>query len=239
MERLDKILASQTSLSRTEAKRAIHLGQVLVDGQVASSPEQKVDPMAQKIIAFGKPIAYQKHLYLMLHKPAGVLSASRDSRQKTVLDLVPDHFRRAGLAPVGRLDKNTTGLLLLTDDGDFAHRIISPKSGVTKIYDVALDADLKPDLPERFLAGVTLADGTKCLPAKLDITGPRTALVEICEGKYHQIKRMFGAVGLGVESLHRRSIGGLLLPPDLAAGACRMLKEEDFSALGVFPNDCQ
>lgn len=226
-QRLDKFLATQGGLTRAAAKQAIRAGQALVDGVPARDPAQKIDPLSQEIILDGARVVYREFLYLMLHKPAGVLTATTDRTRQTVLDLVPPPFRRPGLSPVGRLDRDTTGLLLLTDDGDFAHRLISPKSGVEKCYLATVDADLDASLPARFAAGVTLADGTRCRPAGLEIVSPRLARITVCEGKYHQIKRMLGAVGYGVDALHRIRVGGLELPPDLAPGSCRLLTEKD------------
>ena len=151
----------------------------------------------------------------MLKKPKGILSASNDKNRKTVIDLVPENMKRQGLFPVGRLDKDTTGLLIITDDGDYAHKIISPKNKTGKVYLVDLDGDIDKKLIDEFKQGVTLADGTVCRPANLEIIENKKAKLTLFDGKYHQVKRMFGVYGLGVVELHRESIGDLSIPKDL------------------------
>lgn len=227
MERLDKLIASQCGLSRSEARERIRGGAVVLNGQVCRDPSKTSDPLSDEIIFAGKRVVYERFVYLMLNKPAGILSASNDRSRQTVVDLVPPAIKRAGLFPVGRLDRDTTGLLLLTDDGDFAHRIISPKNKIQKCYYVTVDGDLKPEMADRFREGVVLADGTKCRPAGLTITDGRHARLVLDEGKYHEVKRMFGTVGLGVNELHRESIGELQLPPDLAVGECRKMTKNE------------
>lgn len=229
-QRLDKIIASQTSFSRSEARRLVREGRVTVDGRTARSADCKVQPGAAVVAVDGRPIRYEKHAYFMLNKPTGVLSAVREPGRLTVTDLVEQKTGRRGLFPVGRLDRDTTGLILLTDDGDFAHRIISPNSRIEKTYRAQLDGPVTPDMIRRFARGVTLADGTACLPAVLrrpEPDQPCLAEIRISEGKYHQVKRMFGAVGLGVVSLERIRIGALVLDPSLAPGDCRPLSPEE------------
>ena len=155
-----------------------------------------------------------------MNKPMGVLSASNDKSRKTVVDLVPQEIKRQDLFPVGRLDKDTTGLLIITDDGVFAHNCISPKKAIEKGYIATLDGNIDNEMIEKFKLGVLLADGTRCKPAKLEYISDNVARIIITEGKYHQIKRMFGTVGLGVNALHRESIGGLHLPDNLTEGEC-------------------
>lgn len=230
MERLDKLVCSQSTLSRREVCRLIRAGKVTVDGAVCAVPDTKVAPERAVIAVEGKPLRYRKYLYLMLNKPAGILCVSRDPKAKTVVDLVPSELKRGGLFPAGRLDKDTTGLVLLTDDGDLAHRVLSPKNEIFKQYLVMVDAPLGTREIEAFAAGVTLEDGTLCRPAVMQIveeSGACRALVEICEGRFHQIKRMFKAVGRTVVALERRRIGGLWLDPSLASGECRELTEEE------------
>ena len=165
-----------------------------------------------------------------MNKPKGVVCATQDNLSKTVLDIVPESLRRKGLAPAGRLDKDTVGLVILTDDGDFAHRIISPKKHVYKRYYAELDKAVTDEAVRMFENGIVLADGTVCLPARLEIVGENSACVEICEGKFHQVKRMFSACGLSVLHLKRLSIGGLELDNTLAEGECReMTKDEKHS----------
>ncbi|MBQ6847412.1 MAG: rRNA pseudouridine synthase [Clostridia bacterium] len=227
LQRLDKIIASQSGISRTDAKADIRHGLVSVDGAVSRDPSVLISVENAEIIYKGQAVSYKKYIYIVMNKPKGVLSASNDKNRKTVVDLVPPELSRSGLFPVGRLDKDTTGLLLITDDGQFAHRVISPKSDIKKVYEVLLDAPIPTDAVEKFSAGVVLADGTKCLPADLKIIEPQKARVEIREGKYHQIKRMFGVLDLGVNQLKRLSVGGLTLPKELNEGECRELTESE------------
>ena len=193
----------------------------------------KVDPQAAVILLDGEPLGYEKFTYVMLHKPAGVLTATEDRRQETVLDLLPPELRRRALSPVGRLDKDTEGLLLLTNDGQLAHRLLSPKSHVDKVYYARVDGALEPGDIAAFAAGMTLGDGLECLPAGLEILSPTEALVTLREGKFHQVKRMLAARGKPVLYLKRLSMGRLRLDPALAPGAWRMLTEEERSALNL------
>ena len=229
-QRLDKLVASQTAYTRRQVQQLARAGGILVNGHAVGSAAEKADPAVDSILVEGRPLFYAAHVYYMLHKPAGVLSASRDPHRRTVVDLVEEKTGRRGLFPVGRLDKDTTGLLLITDDGDFAHKVISPKSGVAKVYHGRLDGPVVEEMIRRFAAGLRLADGTPCLPARLRLLEPGPApLAEITvqEGKYHQVKRMFGVVGLGVTALHRVQIGGLKLDASLAAGDCRPLTSDE------------
>ncbi len=229
MERLDKWICSQTTLTRREAGRLIRSGRVTVDGTVCRLPEQKVEPDAVVVTVEGKALAYARHVYFMLNKPAGVLCVSRDKKVSTVVDLLPEEWRRRGLFPAGRLDKDTHGLVLLTDDGELAHAMLSPRHHVPKTYLVRLDKPLTEEAVAAFCAGPTLADGTVCLPAHLTVrsdTGDEAEVV-IYEGKYHQIKRMFTAVGYHVEWLKRTAMGGLNLDESLKEGECRPLTVEE------------
>lgn len=229
-QRLDKLVASQTAYTRRQVQQLARTGGILVNGQAVGSAAEKADPAVDAILVEGRPLFYAAHVYYMLHKPAGVLSASRDPHRRTVVDLVEEKTGRQGLFPVGRLDKDTTGLLLITDDGDFAHKVISPKSGVDKVYEARLDGPVEAEIIRRFAAGLRLADGTPCLPARLRLLEPGPsplAEITVQEGKYHQVKRMFGAVGLGVIHLHRVQIGGLKLDKALAAGDCRPLTGDE------------
>lgn len=228
-ERIDKIIASQGGFSRSQARKLVREGQVLVNGRAVSSADQKVEE-GDSISVSGRRLLVQQYVYLMLNKPAGVLSASTDPSRKTVVDLVPRPVVRPGLFPVGRLDKDTTGLLLITNDGDFAHRVISPKSKIEKVYHAVLDGPVGPEKIRQFEDGVRLADGTLCLPARLCVlrSGEQPlAEVVIMEGRYHQVKRMFGTCGLGVVSLRRVQVGELLLDPELPEGGCRELSEAE------------
>ncbi len=228
MERLDKRL-SGAGYGRKEARELIRVGRVTVDGTVAAAPEAKYPDDA--VIAVDGQALAGGFVYLMLHKPPGVVSATRDAREKTVLDLLPESLRRRGLFPVGRLDKDTTGLLLLTDDGALAHELLSPRKHVDKTYCVEVDGPWDPADAAAFAAGLTLRDGMACLPAKLEITGPSAALVTIREGKYHQVKRMCAAVGKPVTALKRLSMGGVTLDPQLAPGQWRELTKSELASL--------
>ena len=233
MERLDKIISATGKKSRREVREMVRQGRVLVDGKPAPAADRKVDPQTAVILLDGEPLGYEKFTYVMLHKPAGVLTATEDRRQETVLDLLPPELRRRALSPVGRLDKDTEGLLLLTNDGQLAHRLLSPKSHVDKVYYARVDGALEPGDIAAFAAGMTLGDGLECLPAGLEILSPTEALVTLREGKFHQVKRMLAARGKPVLYLKRLSMGRLRLDPALAPGAWRMLTEEERSALNL------
>ena len=233
MERLDKIISATGKKSRREVREMVRQGRVLVDGKPAPAADMKVDPQTAVILLDGEPLGYEKFTYVMLHKPAGVPTATEDRRQETVLDLLPPELRRRALSPVGRLDKDTEGLLLLTNDGQLAHRLLSPKSHVDKVYYARVDGALEPGDIAAFAAGMTLGDGLACLPAGLEILSPTEALVTLREGKFHQVKRMLAARGKPVLYLKRLSMGRLRLDPALAPGAWRMLTEEERSALNL------
>lgn len=226
--RLDKFISSQLNISRKDARAAILRGRAAVDGTTVRAADFKIDENADSVTFDGQALSYKKHIYIIMNKPRGVLSASDDKRQPTVIDIIPEKIRRNGLFPVGRLDKDTTGLLIITDDGDFAHRVLSPKKEIFKTYIAVLDGEITPDMPEKFLNGIVLADGTKCRRAFLRRVDKNTAEIKICEGKFHQIKRMFGTVGLGVNALERTAVGNFYLPEDLPQGAC---SETDSEAL--------
>ena len=233
MERLDKVLASTGRWSRREVKELIREGRVLVDGHLAGSGEQKVDPAGTALLVDGRAVAVSRFTYVMLHKPAGVLSATEDPRQETVLDLLPEHLRRRGLFPVGRLDKDTEGLLLLTDDGELAHHLLSPKKHVDKRYYAQLDGPLGPADQAAFREGIVLADGTRCMSAELELLGDgREVLVTLHEGKFHQIKRMMLSRGVAVCYLKRLSMGPLHLDPGLPKGGWRLLTDEEVAKCG-------
>ena len=232
MERLDKILSSTGRWSRREVKELIRAGRVSVDGRPAAGAEEKLKREECTIRVDGKPIVCETFTYLMLHKPAGVLSVTEDSRQATVLDLLPEHLQQIGLFPVGRLDKDTEGLLLLTNDGPLAHRLLSPKWHVDKTYFVRADGPFADDDEEAFASGMTLRDGLVCLPAKLErLDDPCEALVTLHEGKYHQIKRMVASRYRQVVYLKRLTMGPLKLDESLERGQWRMLTEEERTAL--------
>ena len=231
MERLDKILANTGRWTRKEARELVRAGRVTVDGAVARTPEEKCDPAACFLVD-GQPVSGERLVYLMLHKPAGLVSATEDPREPTVLSLLPEHLQRVGLFPAGRLDKDTEGLLLLTNDGPLAHRLLSPRWHVDKVYYVQVDGTLDESDITVFRQGVTLADGLVCLPAELEILeGGSAGLVTLREGKYHQVKRMLASRGKPVRYLKRLTMGPLSLDPQLAPGQWRPLTEEERQAL--------
>lgn len=231
MERLDKLLAGTGKWSRREVKALVRQGLVRVDGRLAASAEDKLDPAAAIVTVAGETISLCRFTYVMLHKPAGVLTATEDRKQPTVLDLLPPELRRIGLAPVGRLDKDTEGLLLLTNDGELAHRLLSPKYHVDKRYFARVDGELSAADAEAFARGMTLGDGLECLPAGLEVLPDRVCIVTLREGKFHQVKRMLAARGAPVLYLKRLSMGPLTLDDSLAAGAYRLLRAEEILAL--------
>ena len=215
--------------SRRDTVKLIRSGKVTVDGVTLRDPSQKIDETAA-VAVNGVPLPYQSFTYLMMNKPAGILCVSRDPKAHTVVDLVPPALKRKGLFPAGRLDKDTVGLVLLTDDGDFAHRLLAPRKHVEKTYHAIVDGPITEEHIRRFAEGTTLVDGTHCLPAKLQVlkAGDRPLVeVRIVEGKYHQIKRMFGTIDRGVVWLKRCTMGGLALDESLQPGECRPLTEKE------------
>lgn len=232
-DRLDKILASQNLASRSGAGTMIRSGAVTVNGTVIKKADYKADTQTDEVAVNGKILNLQEFVYLMMNKPSGVLSASRDNRAPTVIDLLPQELRRRGLFPAGRLDKDTEGLLLITDDGAFAHRMLAPKSHVFKLYEAVLARPVSPEDIRQFESGVRLTDMT-CLPAELTVLREGEnplALVKIREGKFHQVKRMFLALGNEVLQLKRVQIGALKLDETLVPGAARELTREEKDAV--------
>ena len=231
VQRLDKILSSQLpELSRKDARELIKRGEVSINGAPAVSPEQKADPERDSVSVGGRELGYKKHLYIMLNKPAGVVCATRDGLSPTVLNLLPPGLRRSGLFPAGRLDKDTTGFVLITDDGALAHWILSPRSHVPKKYEVTLRDPIAPGAERRFSEGIEL-DGEPTLPAELRRLGERSCELILHEGKYHQIKRMFSALGNEVTALRRVGIAGIKLDPGLEEGQARELTEGELNKL--------
>ena len=230
LQRIDKIISSQGTLSRSRVKALIRDGAVRINGVTAVSPEQRADADVDEITVSGRTLTYSRYVYIMLNKPAGVVSASSDSRVETVIDLVPGELKRRGLFPAGRLDKDTTGFVLITDDGDFAHRILSPSNHIFKTYEARLAGRLGRDAAELVSSGITLSDGTVCMPADVRIledTDTPLVRISICEGRYHQIKRMFAAAGNSVTALKRTAMGALELDGSLKEGECRLLSKNE------------
>lgn len=232
--RLDKLLGSQTDLSRKEARKVIRDGLVKVDGAVVTDPGAPVEPSVSAISVAGAPLEYKEHLYLMLNKPEGYVSATEDRHQKTVLDLVPPELYRDGLFPAGRLDADTTGFVLLTDDGGFAHDILSPKHHVQKTYVATLADPVTEECIAAVGKGIVLKDGTVCLPAEVRAFSENEVELKLVEGKYHQVKRMFAAAGNRVVALRRTAMGDVSLDAELSPGECRELSTEELLRLKTF-----
>lgn len=233
-QRLDKLISSQGTYTRKQAQQLIKDGLVKVDGITVRDRGFHIDPDVNSVILYGKEFAVEKFVYLMLNKPKGVVSATNDRSQKTVVDLVPDELKKRNLFPAGRLDMTTTGFVLITDDGDFAHRILSPKNHIEKTYEARLAESVTEEQLRMVADGIVLKDGTECLPAKLKILedGDNPLIeIKICEGKYHQIKRMFAAAGNGVIELKRTKMGKLSLDEALPEGECRRLTEAEVALI--------
>ena len=229
-QRLDKAIAMQGAFSRSEVKTLIRKGEVTVNGQVVKSADFGVDFDSDTIAVQGRELTLRQHLYLMLHKPKGVVSASEDRHERTVVDLVPERLFRKGLFPAGRLDKDTTGFVLLTDDGAFAHDILSPKKHIPKTYHALVDGPITEQMERDFAQGIRIGPD-QTLPASLKKLSSCErgdwGEVILREGLYHQIKRMFGVYGLKVLELKRVKMGRLPLDPTLKEGECRELTPEE------------
>ena len=230
MERIDKIISEQTYYTRKEIKKLISKGMVYVNGEQVKKPEIKYDETNISININGEEVEVKKHVYLLLNKPKGYVSTTEVGSQKTVLDLVPEKYKNRNIFPAGRLDKDTTGLMLITDDGEFAHNILSPRRHVKKEYEVTLDIPVTGDMVKGFKEGINLNDG-ECKSADLEITGEYTAKVTITEGRYHQIKRMFGCYGAKVIELNRICMGNLYLPKDLKLGEVKELAQDELQKM--------
>ena len=233
MIRLDKYLADMDMGTRSEIKKAIRQGMIKVDDVTVKKPELKVDADTQKIAVNGKEVVYRRMEYYMMNKPAGVVSATKDPKEKTVLDLFKGQ-RRKDLFPVGRLDKDTVGLLLVTNDGELSHRLLAPGKHVDKIYYAKIDGEVNSEDADAFAQGIDIGDEKLTLPARLEIltSGTESEIrLTIQEGRFHQVKRMFEARGKKVIYLRRESMGTLVLDPQLREGEYRPLTEEELKKL--------
>ncbi len=230
MERIDKVISSQSNFSRKEVRKMILKKRVTVDGEIVDKYDTKIDQSRAVIAIDGKDIDLKKNIYLILNKPKGYISATEDKSQRTVLELVPEEFKERELFPAGRLDKDTTGLMLITNDGVMAHNILSPRKHIKKIYEVTIDVDMTEEMVKGFKSGIKLSDA-ECKSAELNITGKSLGIVTIREGRYHQIKRMFGCYGAKVLELNRIGMGNLNLPKELKLGECRELTENELERL--------
>ena len=222
--RLDKFISNMTSLSRTEAVERIYHNHITVNGKIKKDPALKIDPEKDEICLDSEKVEYEEFVYYVLNKPAGVVSATEDKKYKTVVDLI-DTGR--DIAPVGRLDIDTEGLMLLTDDGKLAHSLLSPKKHVDKVYYAEVDGEITEDVIKGFEEGIDYGEDKPSAPGKLEIITSTSAHVTIHEGKFHQIKRMFEVYGLHVTYLKRIAMGNLVLTDDLAVGEYRKISRED------------
>ena len=230
MERLDKFLCDSGVGTRSQVKTILKAGRVAVDGKTEKDNGRKVDPQIQTITLDGEVLGGYRRIVVMMNKPAGFVTATEDKQEKTVMELLPETYKHLDLKPVGRLDKATEGLLLFTNDGDLLHRLISPKKEVPKIYYAKHEGTAGEDDVAAFTSGLTLRDGLACLPAKLEPLGPGESLITVCEGKYHQVRRMMASRGMTVLYLERRQEGALTLG-SLPRGAVRELTEEEIAGL--------
>lgn len=230
LNRIDKIISENLCISRKDAKNLISTSRVKVDGIICKKSDEKVYD-SSTIEVDNKKINCMKNIYIMLNKPKGIVSASEDSRNKTVVDILPEEYKRKNIFPAGRLDKDTVGFVLITDDGDFAHRILSPKNHIEKTYVAEIEKNLSDEDIEKFENGITLGDGTVCLSAKVRMLEDNLAEIKIVEGRYHQVKRMFASLGNKVVSLKRTSMGKLKLDENLAEGECRLLNKEELDLI--------
>lgn len=230
MERLDKFLCDCGVGTRSQVKAILKAGRVTVDGVVERDNGRKVDPQKQQICLDGESLSASGQVVVMLNKPAGFVTATEDARDKTVMELLPQEYQHLQLRPVGRLDKATEGLLLFTNDGDLLHRLISPKKEVPKVYYARHEGTATEEDVVKFHEGLVLADGTKCLPAVLQPLGVGESLITVCEGKYHQVRRMMAACHMHVDYLERRQEGPLTLD-DLPRGQVRKLTDEEIQQL--------
>ena len=230
MDRLDKFLCDSGVGTRSQVKLILKAGRVTVDGKTERDNSRKIDPQTQTVMLDGEILGGRRRIVVMLNKPAGFVTATEDAGDRTVMELLPDAYRYLELKPVGRLDKATEGLLLFTNDGDLLHRLISPKKEVPKVYYARHEGTATEEDVAAFAAGLTLRDGSLCLPAKLESMGAGESLITVCEGKYHQVRRMMASRGMHVSYLERKQESGLVLG-DLPRGAVRELTEEEILKL--------
>lgn len=236
MERLDKYLCDCGVGTRSQVKGILKTGAVAVDGVICRDGSAKIDAQTAKVTLAGEPVAKLGTIVVMMNKPAGFVTATEDAREKTVMELLPENLKNRDLKPVGRLDKATEGLLLFTNDGDLLHRLISPKKEVPKVYYAQHEGTASLEDVEAFAAGLVLKDGACCRPAQLKPAGPGESYVTVCEGKYHQVRRMLASRGLPVTYLERQAEGNLTLG-DLPRGATRILTQEEVALLAELPKD--
>ena len=230
MERLDKFLCDSGAGTRSQVKVILKSGRVTVDGRPEKDGSRKIDPQKQAVCLDGETLGGKRRVVIMLNKPEGFVTATEDPVERTVMELIPESLKHLDLKPVGRLDKATEGLLLFTNDGDLLHRLISPRKEVPKVYYARHEGQAAGEDVEAFARGLTLRDGTQCLSAKLEPLGPGESLVTVCEGKYHQVRRMMASRGMHVTYLERRAEGNLTLG-DLPRGQIRELTDGEIAGL--------
>lgn len=236
--RLDKFISERTEFSRSQIKQLATKGQISLNGCIVKKSDTKIDPDSDRVSVSGREISSRRFRYFLVNKPEGYVCSTNSNDGTSVLELIPPDMRTKGLFPAGRLDKDSIGALLVTDDGELAHRILAPKSHIPKIYIVKLDRAFQNKYIDIFKKGILLADGDACLPARVRMAenSDKLAFVELFEGKYHQIKRMFSAVGNHVEKLMRISLGGVILPETLGIGQCMELLHKDVENLFIRPD---
>ena len=230
MERIDKVIGNQTGYSRKEIKELIRSKRIILNNQIVTKSDIKTNPDIDIIKIDNEIIEVKKCVYLILNKPKGYISATEDKSAPTVLDLVPEKYKHRNLFPAGRLDKDTTGLMIITDDGVFTHNILSPSKHITKTYSVTIDIPITDEMIIGFQKGIKLNDG-ECKPSLLEKRNTYTGVVTLTEGRYHQIKRMFGCFGAKVTELQRIKIGNLCLPNNLSLGDIRELTKEELNQI--------
>lgn len=236
MERLDKFLCDSGAGTRSQVKQLLKAGRVTVDGKPEKDPGRKIDPAANAVQLDGSAMGGYARRVVMMNKPMGYVTATEDAKEKTVMELLPEQMRHWDLKPIGRLDKQTEGLLLFTNDGDLLHRLISPKKEVPKVYYARHEGQGTEEDAAAFAAGLTLRDGTVCLPAKLEPLGPGESRITVCEGKYHQVRRMMASRAMTVTYLERIREGTLTLE-GLPRGKTRVLTEQELASLGLSETD--
>ena len=236
MERLDKFLCDSGAGTRSQVKQLLKAGRVTVDGKPEKDPGRKIDPAANAVQLDGSAMGGYARRVVMMNKPMGYVTATEDAKEKTVMELLPEQMRHWDLKPIGRLDKQTEGLLLFTNDGELLHRLISPKKEVPKVYYARHEGQGTTEDAAAFAAGLTLRDGTVCLPAKLEPLGPGESRITVCEGKYHQVRRMMASRGMTVTYLERIREGTLTLE-GLPRGKTRVLTEQELASLGLSETD--
>lgn len=231
--RLDKYISERSDYTRSQIKSLAAAGKIAVDGVIVKKADTKINSDSAAVEVCGAAVSAEKFRYILLNKPAGYVSSTEENDGISVMQLIPPELRKKGLFPAGRLDKDSLGALLITDDGELAHRMLSPKSHVPKIYVVKLDRSFESKYIDIFAEGITLSNGEKCLPAKVKPVEncDKLAFIELYEGKYHQVKRMFAAVENHVEKLMRITVGGLILPENLRFGECMELLHKDVENL--------